>query len=98
MAEVPPLQVLREENGYTVTEGTSSPDARPKRWVAQSPAQLGEILLRWAVRGEQAAPFNAQAGAKEPETAKADPPAPPAAQVLGGGDSLRFPMKPGEKP
>jgi hypothetical protein len=85
MAEVPPLQVLRELNGYTVTEGETRPNVRPRRFVAVNPAQLGEIIRKWAEKGEALEPFNPDADVT---------PALPTIQ----GDAFRFPAAPVVKP
>lgn len=83
MAEFPPLQVVREVNGYTVTEGEMRPNVRPRRFVAVTPEQLGEVVRKWAEKGEAVQPFDLEAGAAPP---------------LIAADSFRFPTTPAPAP
>lgn len=85
MADMPPLQILREMNGYTVTEGEIRPNVRPRRFVATDPQMLGEVVRRWAERGELVVPFDLVAELASPESARI------------AGDAFRFPATPAPK-
>ena len=66
MDEIPPLQIYREENGYTITYGETRPDTRPRRFVAMDPDSVAAVVRAWAANGEKQHPFELHPGIAKP--------------------------------